>query len=96
MRNFRQLLFSVLAAGLTLTSSCADKPGVTYASRTGTYMAGGAVAGGIIGNNTKFGTWEGAAVGAVLGALLGEIAGRPNSRSNNQSTSSGNLQYQFR
>ena len=75
-----------------LASCSSTDPYVTQGRNRGTVIGGSA--GAIIGNNSKLGSWEGAAVGAALGRILGDVAGKSRSVEARRSMNS-NPQYNF-
>jgi hypothetical protein len=75
-----------LVGALTLSALCAGCVGTGPNTQQGAVTGGalGALAGGIIGNNSGHQTWAGAAIGAAVGALAGGTIG--NSVDNQQGT----------
>jgi len=70
----KKLVFA--AFGLVFVATACTTPGTNTAIGAGAGAAVGAVAGGVIANNTKGGeTWKGAVIGGVAGALVGGAVG---------------------
>ena len=76
--NTKPLLIVPLALSFLLAGCVGTGPNTQQGAVTGGAL--GALAGGIIGNNSGGRTWQGAAIGGVIGAIAGGAIGNVTDR----------------